>query len=480
MSRFNTQTVTPAQKAGDTINLAGGEAFSQSSQLELVSVLLTSFVTDQYYESANDTLTRLNELIGKVEPEFAAKAAIYARNEFGMRSITHVVAAEVAARVKGEQWTKRFVAEVVRRPDDMTEIVAYYFGKYGRELPNSLKKGLALAFNKFDGYQLAKYRSEGKAVSLVDVVNLVHPVPVSKNREALQKLVNDELRSEGTWESQLTEAGKAEDSEAAKIEAWKGLIESRKIGYFALLRNLRNITEQAPELVPAAAELLVDEKLIRNSLVLPFGFLTALREVDNREFTQALNKALDISLVNVPKFAGKTLIVIDHSGSMEAAIANGVLERHLVGDVFASALFKTNDADAMVFGTGAGYVKGLNPDDSTLTVAKSIGQVEHGYGTNFHAIFQTATKKYDRIVIFSDMQGWIGRNHPGAVVEDYKRQNKANPFIYSVDLAGYGSMQFPEDRVFALAGFSEKMFDLMGYLETDRKALVHKIESVTF
>lgn len=62
--------------------------------------------------------------------------------------------------------------KIVFRPDDMMEIIAYYKAKSGKTLPNAMKKGFALAFDKFDGYQIAKYRGENKAVKLVDVVNL--------------------------------------------------------------------------------------------------------------------------------------------------------------------------------------------------------------------------------------------------------------------------------------------------------------------
>jgi hypothetical protein len=48
--------------------------------------------------------------------------------------------------------------------------------------------------------------------------------------------------------------------------------------------------------------------------------------------------------------------------------------------------------------------------------------------------------------------------------------------VYSFDLQGYGSLQFPEQNVFALAGFSDKVFDLMQLLETDRIALIREIE----
>src|SRR5436190_8332921 len=90
-------------------NLAGGQAFSETPKLELASLMLTSMLKDQFYRSADNTVTRLRELIaGMPDKRFAAKAAIYARREAGMRSVTHLTAAEVAKSVKGEPWTKAF------------------------------------------------------------------------------------------------------------------------------------------------------------------------------------------------------------------------------------------------------------------------------------------------------------------------------------------------------------------------------------
>ena len=123
MSRFNTRNTEKNQAE----NFAGGEAFKETPALEFISILLTSFVQDQYYRSSDDTLKRLRALIKKInDKKFVAKGAIYARNEFGMRSITHVVGGELASIVKGEPWMKNFFDKVVRRPDDMTEILAYY------------------------------------------------------------------------------------------------------------------------------------------------------------------------------------------------------------------------------------------------------------------------------------------------------------------------------------------------------------------
>jgi 60 kDa SS-A/Ro ribonucleoprotein len=99
-------------------------------------------------------------------------------------------------------------------------------------------------------------------------------------------------------------------------------------------------------------------------------------------------------------------------------------------------------------------------------------------GTNFNAIFETAKRAYDRIIILSDMQGWMGGGAPTKAFADYKARYNADPFVYSFDLQGYGSLQFPEPKVFAVAGFSEKVLELMGQLERDPQALIRAIEAV--
>lgn len=461
-------------------NLAGGEAYSQSAELELVSILLTSFAGNQFYRSANDTFTRLKELISLCDKKFVAQAAVYARSQFGMRSISHVVASELAQYLGGEAWGKDFYNAVIHRPDDITEILAYHFANK-QKLSNAMRKGLGKAFDKFDKYTLAKYRSANKEVSLVDAVNLVHPTPTEKNAEAISELVKGKLRSTHTWETQLTSAGQVatsdEDKKERKKSAWTNLVKERRIGYFALLRNLRNIIEQAPEVLDDALELLVDEKLISKSLVLPFRFTTAYEEVEKmangdlvRKVLIALNNAVDIAVRNVPRFDGDTLVVLDVSGSMQGRPSK-------IGSLFSAVLIKSNNVDFMTFDGEARYAN-LNPNDSTITIARSINFSSGS--TNFHAIFQTANREYDRIIILSDMQGWVGRDTPAFVFDEYKQRYNASPVIYSFDLNSYGTMQLPEKDVYAIAGFSEKIFDVMKLLETDKHALINTIKNVEF
>jgi hypothetical protein len=156
MSKFNSTIKTPKSL---TENLAGGQAYKQSSEMALVSLLLTSFVNDQFYRDGNKSLEDLKSILGKVNPEFAAKSCIFARDEFGMRSISHALAAELAKYLSGTEIGKSFYEKIVVRPDDMTEILAYYENNCGKKIPSAIKRGFAKSFDKFDGYQLAKWKN---------------------------------------------------------------------------------------------------------------------------------------------------------------------------------------------------------------------------------------------------------------------------------------------------------------------------------
>mgnify|MGYP001549210517 CR=1 FL=1 len=277
MAKFSIlNPLSRGKTAPNTVNFEGGQAFTQTAKLELVSVLLTTFLEDEFYRTEKQTTEKIRELIKKVDnPRFVAKAALYARNTYGMRSVSHLAAGELAKSVKGERWTKNFYAQVVRRPDDVMETLGYYLATYGRPVPNSLKKGLGAALARFDEHQVAKYRREHGVFKMVDAVNIVRP----KATPALSKLVRGELAPAQTWETKLTQAGDANTTEEvaeAKSEAWGELLRERKLGYLALLRNVRNILTQAPELVEELSQQLADERAVRRSLVFPFQFLTAV------------------------------------------------------------------------------------------------------------------------------------------------------------------------------------------------------------
>ena len=57
-------------------------------------------------------------------------------------------------------------------------------------------------------------------------------------------------------------------------------------------------------------------------------------------------------------------------------------------------------------------------------------------------------------------------------------RHHAAPRVFSFDLKGYGTLQFPQERVYCLAGWSDRVFDIMQKLDRDPEALVREVESV--
>jgi hypothetical protein len=215
--------------------------------------------------------------------------------------------------------------------------------------------------------------------------------------------------------------------------------------------------------------------MISKSKVLPFRFTTAYEEINKlsqdsttRKVIMALDQALNISSMNVPKFDGETLVVIDTSGSMAGKASE-------IASLFGSMIAKVNGCDVMTFDNSARYVK-YNQMDSVLTIRNSFKF--SGGGTNFQDIFIQAKKAYKRVIILSDMQGWIGYNCPTKEFNYYKNRFNCDPIVYSWDLAGHSTLMFPENKVFALAGFSEKVFQIMSLLEEDKNALINKINQI--
>jgi hypothetical protein len=146
-----------------------------------------------------------------------------------------------------------------------------------------------------------------------------------------------------------------------------------------------------------------------------------------------------------------------------------------IASLFGAVLVKSNDCDVVVFDTHSRYIN-VNTSDSITTISSKLNF--NGGGTDLKCIFNTIDKPYDRLIILSDMQSWVGYHTPTEPFKTYCNKYNCQPHVFSFDLAGYGTLQFPENKVYALAGFSDKVFEIMGMLEEDRQALIHKIESV--
>lgn len=508
MTRFN----SPTKGRTKTTNRAGGVAYKLDPKLELYSTVVTTSLVDNYYENGGERLERIIELIKRNDPEFVGKLAVYAREQMYLRSIPLVLATTLAQTHKGDNLVGKVVERIVNRVDEITELLSYYATANGRtsvkklgKLSKQVQKGLQRAFNKFSEYQFAKYNRDG-AVKLRDALFLVHPKAKDEKQQVIfDAIAKDELKTPETWEVESTRVGQQEfDSEEDKLDAQKEMWEKMipKMGYMALLRNLRNFLEKdiSPEAMQTVCMRLADPMEVVNSKQFPFRFLSAYREVESTAsfkstgILDALEKAMTASAVNIPWVDIKSNIAIftDMSGSMDDKVSpKSTIHRYEIGNVLAMLLrSKMENVITGIFGES--YKTVTLPKENILAntskVAKMRGEV--GHSTNGHLAVRYLEKnnlKADKVMLFTDCQLWndsdmrfhySGHDSLNEAWSDYKKINP-DAKLYIFDLAGYGDtpVSVLRDDVIFVAGWSDRIFHILDALENGSSA-VKEIEKV--
>ncbi|MFN8398253.1 MAG: TROVE domain-containing protein [Bacteroidia bacterium] len=494
-----------------TTNHMGAKAFTLSPEMELYTAAVTSFVDNTYYEKVNDRLNRIRECIRKVDPEFVARLAVYAREQMNLRAMPLVLVVELARVHRGDDLVSRTIQRVVQRADEMAEVLAYFQAAESRSgtkklnrLPKQIQKGLAAALNKFDEYQFAKYDRAG-AVRLRDVLFIAHPKAKDEVQQALfDKIASETLAVPFTWETEISALGQRQfgsegERAAALAQAWEDLVTSGKMGYMATLRNLRNIILKGSDhALDRAIDYIIDRKAVRKSKQLPFRFLSAYEEVSKvakeegatkavqakvARVEAAIATALEISTDNIPHIQGRTLVLTDNSGSMRGDYggksAVSAMSKRSSADIanLFSVLFWTRMPETQIglFGDRL-LTPALSRKASIFENFKTIDKTANGCGgATERGIFNMFEKlvrekiMVDNIIIFSDCQIGTGCNwfdnegNRGEAFDKLFNAYKAiNPGVttYSIDLRGYGNTMCSEGLI-TLAGWSEKLFDLV-------------------
>lgn len=465
MSKYNAKAegVKPT-----VVNAMGENAYQLSAKEELVSTCMTTFLSgDHYYETEKEVVNRIVNKLNEVDPLFAAKLALYVRNEGNLRSVSHLIAATIAKRASGTEWSKRFYNKIVVRPDDMSEILSAYAVqnkmdlKKIRKIPNAIKKGFKTALERLDAYQIDKYKMNSRQVKMLDLVNLFHPKGTQRNQQAYHNLVNGEslaglyaskvLEKEMTKAGQKTQGKSVQEKEAAKKEAIENVLSNVKgMPIMNLLRNLRNIILYAPKSVDDACTQLTNETAVLNSRLLPFRFATAYEEIEKMSFSDkksdtsiafeedynnqtitatefaklkekvlnAIEDALQISCQNIPELEGNTAILIDHSGSVRGdsggssrVSAFSKTTTAMIGNLFGSMMaYRQKNVYIGLFGDRLIPVK-VDRSQRLLDFNKKSfdkgancgGGTEQGIYDFFRQAVREK-KKIDNIIVFSDCQ----------------------------------------------------------------------------
>lgn len=495
-SKGSGRTATTTER---TVNKAGGTAFELKDRERLVTGILTSFVAEpKYYGDTTPDIISVTRKMVKTDPEFVAKAACYARNVFHMRSISHVLAAEVAKGATGSTVVRKMVRRVVERADDITNILAYHFKAFGKRkqdaakkvkrsdnpVPRSLRRGIADVFPRFDEYSLAKYKGEDSDVKLRDALLLARPKPENKAQAALwKKLIEGKLEIPETRETILSEKGQSK-------EVWEKIIDG-KAGYMMLLRNLKNMLEQkiSDQHLDKVCAILRDPDQVRKSKQLPFRFFSAykmvssLGHVKGTKVLDAIEDALMTSFENLPRFKGTTAIILDESGSMQSPVSEHSMVRMIdIGNLLGSAASKFCDQAIIIpFGDHA-VTMNFAKRSSIFDNMKKLETSGVGWSTYLEKAFKQIHKSevpVDRILIFSDMQTYGGsccQDNPQGWVANYRKTKNSSLWVHSIDLQGYGTTKVAGDKVNLIAGWSEKVLDYIVQVEQGGSNLVEAIE----
>ena len=488
-----------------TTNHAGAKAYTLTPEMELYTAVVTSTLSDKFYENGGERIERIKALMAKCNPQFVANLAVYAREKMYLRSMPLILAVELAKINKGNDLVSRTVTRVIQRADELTETLAYYElanqrvgqAKGLNKLSKQVQFGIAAAFNKFDEYQLAKYNRDG-AIKLKDALFIVHPKAKDAAQQAIfNKIVKDELATPYTWETELSALGQvkyANDAEKATAftAKWEELIDSRKLGYMALMRNLRNILEAniSAQHVEKVCATLANAEQVAKSKQLPFRFLAAYREIKDIKsgytpsVLAALEDAVAASVVNLKGFGFDTAVTIacDVSGSMQTPISpKSKVLNYDIGLMLGMMLqSKCKNAEAGMFGDKWKIIN--MPTRGILQNVQEFyrREGEVGYATNGYLVINDLTnrkKVMDKVMLFTDCQMWDSTGRDNTIQKawlDYRQKVAPNAQLYLFDLAGHGTSPLDLSKgngVHLIAGWSDKIFDVLAALNDGGNAL---------
>lgn len=490
-------------------NFEGAKAFRMSAEMELYTAVVTAGFGNFFYTTEKARIKRIRSLIAQVDAEFVAKLAVYVRTKMNMRSIGLVLVTELARIHNGDNLVSKTVTGVVQRADEITELLACYAASNQRKefkklnkLSKQIQKGLGESFNKFDEYQFAKYDRQTE-ITLRDALFLVRAKAESEEKQALfDKIAEQKLATAYTWETELSMLGQKQfesdkEKKAAFKAKWEELIASGKVGYMALMRNLRNILEAGvdAQTIQLVGERIASAREVERSKQLTFRYLSAYREVEKVKSTycsfimDCLEQAAIHSVENFKGFDLNTSVVIacDVSGSMFQTISKkSTIRLYEIGMVMGMVMnLKAKNVITGIFGD-IWKTKSLSSRQilgNTRKLAKIQNKV--GFATNGHKVIEYLIKNrlvVDKVMMFTDCQMW--NTHHDAHINDlwktYKSTIAADAKLYLFDLAGYGntSLKTEANDVYLIAGWSDKIFDVLTALEAGESALseINRIE----
>jgi hypothetical protein len=434
------------------------------------------------------------------EPDWTSKLIGWLRDGAQLRTAALVAAAEfVSARLAAGLvgGNRSVISSALIRADEPGELLAYWLATHGRAIPQPVKRGVADAVVRlYSERSLLKWDSAERSVRFGDVLDLTHArsatagqgelfryaidrrhgrgdpsgeLPMLAARAELLALPVADRRAVLDQPERLAAAGMSWESLAGWLQgpmdaaAWQAVVPS--MGYMALLRNLRNFDDAgvADRVADQVAARLADPVQVAGSRQLPLRFLSAYRAAPRLRWAGALERALQTSLAAVPALTGRTLVLVDRSGSMFGPLSvRSQLTRADAAAVFGAALaVRAQRADLVEFGTLSRTVQ-FRRGESVLRVVDRFTALG---GTNTADAVRRHYRGQDRVVIVTDEQAWAGWS--GA---EPTQAVPAQVPVYTWNLGGYRFGHGPSGvgRRHTFGGLTDAGFAMIPLLEVGR------------
>ncbi|MEU3617805.1 TROVE domain-containing protein [Streptomyces sp. NPDC006872] len=521
MARFNVratkaQPTSPVTTTGRVLRThQGGRGHERDARSELFLLAVSNLVSQKtFYESGADRDDRFAKLVRELavsDPSWTAGLLGWLRGAGNLRTAAVVGAAEyVKARLDAGATdgpsNRQVVDSVLQRPDEPGELLAYWTSVYGRNVPKPVKRGVADAVRRlYGGKSLLKYDTASKGYRFGDILNLVHAAPdpdkpwqgelfqyaldrrhnpdtavppasnrvLTAHRELMALPVEDRraVVTSPAGAERLAAAGMTWEALAGWLQgpmdkaAWEAVIPS--MGAMALVRNLRNFDQAgvSDEVAARVAAKISDPAEVARSRQFPFRYLAAYQHAPSLRWAYPLEQALGHSLANVPALPGRTLVLVDRSGSMfySRLSDRSELNRADAAAIFGTALaLRAADADLVEFGTNSRRLT----FDKGESVLKILGRFGDLGGTDTTSAIRAHYRGQDRVLIVTDEQ--YAYNHHG----DPTEQIPAHIPVYTWNLAGYRAGHGPSGKAnrHTFGGLSDAAFRMVPLLEAARNA----------
>lgn len=502
----------------DARNEAGGLAYQRTDKQALAQLAATGCFGATFYASADEQLDRVLELAQRVEPEFLARLAIYARQQGHMKDTPAVLCAVLSVRSPG------LLAEVFDRVIDNPKMLRNFVqvmrsGVVGRRSLGSLPKRLVVQWLDARSDDQLFRGSVGADPSLADVLRMVHPKPATASREALYGyLIGRDHNREALPElvqhyekfKRNTNPGKVAPPDVPfqmltalplSEKDWAQI--ARNASWQMTRMNLNTFARHGVfkdrELAGQLANRLRNPRLVEKARVFPYQLMVAYANAGEgvpHSVRDALQDAMELAIKNAPRVAGKVYVCPDVSGSMHwpatgSRFGSSTAVRCLdvAALVAATVLRKNPEAEVIPFKEDVVKLR-LNPRDTVMTNAEKIARVSPG-GTDCSAPLRELNRRRavgDLVVFVSDNESWIdspeyGRFGGGRTetINQWSKFKARNPRarMVCIDIQPHGTVQARErEDVVNVGGFSDQVFGLLSTVAAGRHSVDHWVREV--